>query len=347
MNEVSVLIEEMLKLSKVTQGERIALISTHDYDRDELEAYRTALSNLGAEHVWVVLPPQAKGSQLVNPASALFLDLLKQTNMGVFAWSSCADPFVNPFPTRHTKGIGRLLLSGFRGLLVELPLATVRRMWPTDALIQRTLAGARLMEQAEMIRVKSDSGTDLVLSKKGRPAHTQYGVADVPGRWDNFGFGCVACAPLEENANGTLTIAPPSAISALQGHVTEPLKLTLRDGYIVDIEGGLTAQLFRRWLAQWNDPEAYGVSHIGWGTHPNAGTGHGGLLNLIAYLHNAYGSILIAFGDNDSPHSAPYSGIDGKRTSVAHCDIGIFDVDFYLDDRLICSKGMIVDPECR
>lgn len=335
MAEKTVLIEEMLKLNKVKAGERVVVVTTHDYNHEELVAYRVALDRLGAESLHIVLPPRAKGARLRDPGTPLFYDMVKEADMILTPRSSC----VGPLPGIHSQRIQESLEKGTRMLTVQLPLEKVRQMWPTEDLIERTLAGAKLMEEAETIRIVSGSGSELVMNKKGRPAHTQHGIADVPGRWDNFAFGCVSCTPWEDSANGTLVVESPAAISPLVRFVSEPLTLTLKDGYITEIEGGLEAKLLSRCLAQWDDPESYGTSHVGWGTHKRVGTGidykGGGWLNLVSYLHNAYGTLLIAFGD--SVH----------RSSVSHCDIGGWNVDFYLDDRLICSKGEIVDPECR
>jgi 2,5-dihydroxypyridine 5,6-dioxygenase len=348
LNEQSGLIEEMLKLSKVKEGERVLVVTTHEYDREDLRDYRIALDRLGTQSVHLVLPPRAKGPRLTQPGTALFYDLMQQADFILFAYSSCAGekPLL---PSTHHKVVIEYLQQGKgRALHVQSPLKKVREMWPSDALFSRTLTGAKIMEEAEMIRIVSDSGTDLIMNKKGRPAHTQYGVADVPGRWDNFAFGCVSSTPHEDSANGTLVLEPPGAISPLVRFIHDKAKLTIKNGYITNIEGGLEAKLLETWFAQQDDPESYGTSHVGWGTHKRAGVGSGGgWLNLVSYFHNAYGTLLIAFGDSYHPSTSKYSGGGGERIASSHCDIGGLEVDFYLDDRLICSKGQIVDPECK
>lgn len=347
MNEQSVLIEEMLKMSKVKEGEQVLIVTTHEYNHDELRDYRIALDALGAESVHVIVPPRAKGPKQTQPGTALFYEIAQQADFLLFPLSSCAGEHP-ALPSIHDKGVLEFLQKGGRALHIQSPLSKIRQMWPTEAMIERTLVGARLMEDAETIRITSKSGTDLVMNKKGRPAHIQYGVADVPGRWDNFAFGCVSSTPLEDSANGTLIIEPPGAISPLVRFISQPAKLTLRNGYITNIEGGLEAKLLSRWFEQFGDPESYGTSHVGWGTHDAAGVGSGGgWLNLVSYLHNAYGTLLIAFGDGYHPSTARFSGGGGLRRASSHCDIGGLEVDFYLDERLICSGGKIVDEECQ
>lgn len=345
-HEQSTLIQEMLKLSKIKEGERVAIITTHQYNHDDLTDYRIALDALGAEFIHLAIPPRAKGPKAIQPGTSLFYDMAKQADFLLFAWSSCVGekPMV---PTTHHEVVCEFLLSGGRALHVQSPFTKIREMWPDEKIIARTKAGAKLMEEADVIRITSKSGTDLVMNKKGRPAHTQYGCADDPGRWDNFAFGCVASVPHETSATGTLICDAPGAISPLVRFINEPIKLTLKDGYITNIEGGLDAKLLAKVFESAKDPEAYGTSHVGWGTHDRAGAGTGGgWFNIVSYLHNAYGTLLIAFGDSYHPRTSLYSGGGGQRHAKSHVDIGGMEVDFYLDDRLICREGKIVDPEC-
>ena len=39
----------------------------------------------------------------------------------------------------------------------------------------------------------------------------------------------------------------------------------MREGYCVAIEGGVDAALLCDYMESFNDPEAYAMSHIGWG----------------------------------------------------------------------------------
>jgi 2,5-dihydroxypyridine 5,6-dioxygenase len=347
MNEQSVLIEEMLKMSQVKEGEKVLVITTHEYNQEELRDYRIALDRLGTQSLHIVLPPKAKGPNLADPGTPLFYDVAQQADFLLLPASSCAGDNP-PLPGIHQEGVLKFLERGGRALTVNSPLLKIRQMWPSKEMIERTLAGARLMEAAETIRITTESGSDLVMNKRGRPAHTQYGVADVPGRWDCFAFGCVSSTPWENSANGTLILEPPGAISPLVRFISAPVKLTLKDGYITNIEGGVDAKLLDKWFARWGSPESYGTSHVGWGTHERPGLGEGGgRKNMVSYLHNAYGTMLIAFGSSYHPSTAKYSGGGGMREAPSHCDIGGLEVDFYLDDRLICSKGKIVDRECQ
>ena len=54
-------------------------------------------------------------------------------------------------------------------------------------------------------------------------------------------------------------------------YVEAPITLTIRRDYVTAVEGaGTDAALFRGYLGAWNDPEAYAVSHVGWGLNRRA-----------------------------------------------------------------------------
>src|SRR5260370_8510536 len=53
--------------------------------------------------------------------------------------------------------------------------------------------------------------------------------------------------------------------------LTSPVRMTLRNDYVTDLEGeGADAMMMRAYLAAWGDREAYAVSHVGFGMNPGA-----------------------------------------------------------------------------
>ena len=126
------------------------------------------------------------------------------------------------------------------------------------------------LEQAGEIRVTTDTGTDLSMRKDGRRGVTQYGISDLPGRWDSWPSGFLYCAPLEDSANGTLMLDPGDLLVMLGRYVQQPVRIDVKDGRITGVEGGVDAILLQEHLDQSGDSEAFIISHIGWGTDPRA-----------------------------------------------------------------------------
>jgi hypothetical protein len=195
------LIMDVLRLSKVKDGERVAVVTTTAFDASTLDAYVTALEELGADAVRVILPRQGRDLRLVQPLGAHAASVLKQASLVVRPVTLAKPPVPDIF--MYEEIFSEILQAGTRWLDVVITEEAMRRLFPDEALIERTMAGAELMERAQTIRITSEAGTDLRLGKSGRKGHKQTGIVDQPGMWDNFGFGLVACAPLEDSAEGT------------------------------------------------------------------------------------------------------------------------------------------------
>src|SRR5256885_7149664 len=51
---------------------------------------------------------------------------------------------------------------------------------------------------------------------------------------------------------------------------TTLFRSVIEKGYVTRISGGLQADILKEYMASYEDPEAYAVSHIGWGLQPRA-----------------------------------------------------------------------------
>lgn len=356
------LIERLLVLCKVEGGEKVVLLTGPVYDQGLVSQYLQALSNIGADFVHLISPPTEEGGKLSTaaPHDSLVWDILRGPKL-VIGLTSVHPPLGSVRPKAPTiySGTGpgsfyELLKSGARVLWISIPDPehNMRRLFPTEDIIRRGHAGAQMMEEAKTIRITSEAGTDLTCDKTGIKGHCQVGVADVPGRWDNYGVYLVACSPKQDSANGTLVIAPGDYMPRLNAYsdFTEPVKLTFKDGYITKVEGGGQAKVLERWLNRTGEKGAKALAgHIGWGTNnietsawrdsPDwAGTpdyeGHHGIMQ-------------IHFGRNIFHSPAPHCGLMGGNTSPSHGGPSCRNTNFYLDDQLIVEKGVIVHPDCR
>lgn len=354
MLDLPKLIEDYLKLCKVKEDEKVVLLTTHVFNEGVVNAFMTALINLDADSLRVILPPRIKEGEAVRPVGSFAADLLKSADMiiGVHPEPVSGHLYIPAVPdvNMYQDYFNNWLKAGVRILeeILTIPEANMRRLRPTNALQKRTLAGAEMMQNAEKIRIVSEAGTDLVLDKKGRKGHAQNGIVDEPGSWDNYGFGMVACAPLEDSANGTVVFDRGDYMLGTGNVVTEPVKCTLKDGYITKVEGGITAKNFEKWLASWGDKRSYGVAHIGWGCLPieNAVWWDSPFFSC-ADAESYPGMVQIAFGYNSFDTLTKYCGMGGKNYGPSHCDVDLLNHDFYLDDELIVKKGKIVHPKCK
>lgn len=330
--ELTSLFVEELRLCKVQPGETVVAYTDAGFDPVYAEACTLAARILGADTF-----------KLVNPLSRGPLP----TGAMLETWKA-ADMVVGMSTTSwlYSDAHNEALASGTRTLMVGEPIEVLARMFPTEDVRRRAEAGARLLEAGSTIRVTSPAGTDLTMSKKGRKGAAQFGIADVPGRWDHWPSGFAACAPIEDSANGVLVLDHMDAPFKLGRYIESPVTIHIENGRIVSFEGGTDAMLLREFFAAANEEEAYGLSHIGWGAHPKARwnamniefpiTG-AGVMDLESYE----GNMLIAFGSNF------VDALGGQRRCAFHIDIPCLRNSFYVDDVEVVREGEIVIEELK
>jgi 2,5-dihydroxypyridine 5,6-dioxygenase len=344
------LVAEILKTCKVNESERVALVSTTAYESQVLDDYLTGIEKLGVDALRVILPRRSKEKKLTQPLGPYAAQVFKEADIAIRPITLDHTPVPDIF--MYDEIFSEILLSGTRWLDVVIHEEAMRRLFPHQAMIDRTIAGVELMEKSENIHITSEAGTDLHLSKKGRKAHKQTGIVDEPGMWDNYGFGLVACAPLEDSAEGTLVLdAGDSAGQVPFGDRhrinPEPITLTFRNGKIVDIQGGHTAQMLSLYLEQHGNDGAYRIAHAGWGTQDRAVWG-GGYQFTHADWESYYGCVMIHYGVNIFNTPCRFSGLGGATSPPGiHWGGSMLNCSFYLDDELIVDKGVIVHPDCK
>lgn len=239
----------------------------------------------------------------------------------------------------YTSTSDDALAAGARILMVQEPVDVLRRMKPDPVVRARTLAGAERMEVASEIRVTSRAGSDFTMRKQGRPAHAQWGLADVPGRWDHWPSGMVSCAPLEDSAEGRYVIAPGDVLLGQWRYATTEVVLTLHEGRVTKIEGGLDARLMAEHLQSYDDPDAFRFSHAGWGTDHRADWRSIGM-DSESFL----GCVMVSLGRNVFTAPAPYCGLAGANASRSHYDICCRNASLWLDGELIVDDGRLLVP---
>ena len=326
-----------LRLCRVTPNEVVVLFSDTRTNPNYVSAFLAAGKELAATVFEVKIPnlPDAQGRDLdLNPVLKV-LKVLKEADLVV-------DLSTGEVLHLHRKWLREVLSGGTRVLQVKAPEDQLRRCFPTEELRRRTLEGAEWLERSKDIRVTSKAGTDLRMSKVGRHAGTQYGISDVPCRWDSWPSGFLYCAPQEETANGLLVLDVGDLLVMLGRYSAEPVRIKVENGRIVSVDGGVDAMLLREHLEQSQDPEAFVISHIGWGTDQRArwtevaqrGTEEG-----ARDARSVYGNVQVAFGENYA--------FGGKNKTKAHEDLVLRCATFELDGSIIVKGGRIIPQELK
>ena len=349
--------KRILKMCQLKAGEVFVLATPYTYDNDYVTGMLTAAGELGAVGAHMAVFPKFSADGVAETnlhdwhwqcyAQA---DLLIATNLGNDADTPRAVTAYGAKVGKHKYRTDMEFInragSKTRWLDLGYDMVRQKRYFPTVERKERCVRGARFLDENRgEIRVTKPDGTDLRMSTVGRPGHAQYGFTDFPGKWDNFGYGCVACGPREDSWEGTLVLAPGDIITELFPKVLEePIKLTFKGGYVTNFEGGRRAQEFRALLGRFNNKESFGGSHFGYGIHENTWLATDD--DISHYHHNRIGTLLFALGMNFAHGmggaETGYSGLgDTTRVAPNHSHFCVHNADVTVKDRKIIERGVV------
>ena len=195
------------------------------------------------------------------------------------------------------------------------------------ALAKRTRGIAKVVNTAELIRVKTSNGTIISFSKKGRKARSDTGILTRHGSFGNLPAGEVYLAPLEGTANGRLVLewAPTRQLES-------PITLTVKDGYVVDVSGeDKYAEYLNMRLSERR--ENGNIAELGIGTNDAAKRP-----DNILESEKIFGTIHIAIGDNSS--------FGGKVKTPFHQDFVFFKPTVILIHKDGSRRNILKDGKC-
>lgn len=147
----------------------------------------------------------------------------------------------------------------------------LERTEPSADLGPKVDLGIEMLSAASEMRVTSGAGTDLRIDIRDAPCGGTPGFTTTPGGVAHWPGGLCLCFPGENTINGTIVMAPGDMNLTFKSYLQSPIEFAIRDDFVTDITGeNLDAELFREYLGAWDDPLAYGLSHVGWGMNPRA-----------------------------------------------------------------------------
>ncbi|HEY1721559.1 MAG TPA: 2,5-dihydroxypyridine 5,6-dioxygenase [Magnetospirillaceae bacterium] len=239
--------------------------------------------------------------------------------------------------------------AGARVLMIIDAPDDLEQLQSPPGLREAVLYSHDLLAKTKEVRVISDAGTDLRYRCGDYPVMSQYGYADLPGRFDHWGAGHVHTFPNELSANGVVVMQPGDiVILPYCRYVVDPVRLTIRDGFIVTIDGGLDAKLMRDWLEDNKENDAdrdpFAVSHLGWGLNPQAPWYWMGLQGDTPERARAAARV---FPGNFLFSTGPNTEGGGTRSTRGHYDVPMRDCTLILDNETIIHKGKIVDEKMK
>ena len=238
----------------------------------------------------------------------------------------------------HAPELPSILEEGTRVLMIsnEHPEA-LERLRPDENLRSRVQDAVRKAKEAKNMLVTSDAGTELSVSLTDCPIAGVWGWTDRPGTVAHWPGGVVVAFPLRHSVRGRLVLGVGDINLTFKRYLESPVTLIIEDDYVTAVEGsGVDAILMRNYYDAWNDTEAYGVSHVGWGLNSKAR-----YEALTVYdkrdtngteLRALAGNFLFSTGANE--HAGRYT--------LGHFDLPVLGCTIKLDDEVVVENGKLL-----
>jgi leucyl aminopeptidase (aminopeptidase T) len=184
----------------------------------------------------------------------------------------------------------------------------------------------QLLTEAKTIRVTAPGGTDITANITGRMGQSEPGIAKKKGDLQGVPNIETNVTPVEDSTEGVFVV---DVTATDFGFVDSPIRIEVKNGRAVNIEGGVIAERLRALLESAGDPAQYVVAEFGFGLNPNAE-----LQGRIIEDESALGTAHIALGDNIT--------LGGQNRAPMHIDLILKDPTLELDGKKIIEKDTIL-----
>jgi len=221
----------------------------------------------------------------------------------------------------HAPEMPEIHEAGTRLLMIcnEHP-EVLERLEPSPSLGPKVTHGIQMLEQAKTMTITSEAGS---FSKE-------------PGSVAHWPGGLCLAFPKQNCVNGQIVMDVGDMNLTFKKYMQDKITLTVENDFVTNIEGqNLDADLFRSYLAAWDDPIAYGFSHVGWGMNPRARWDSLAMYDkkdIQATEFRAFaGNFLFSTGSNQ----------EAGRFTLGHFDLPLRNCTIKLDDTIVVDKGVL------
>ncbi len=331
--------EEFLRLSNVGAGDLIGVLAESQSRTVLVELTEHALHRIGARafRITVASPPLQDPLPVRSTGATYAYDDVPEIMQALGVCSLVVDCTVEGL--LHSKARQDLLGAGGRVLMIsnEHP-EVLERCRPDPIVHERSLKALAMLDAASTMRVTSPTGTDLTVDVAGAPSRGGGGILGPNDKIAYWPAGLCLCFPLDNTTNGRIVLDVGDVNLTFKRYFESQVVLNVEADRVVSIEGnGLDASLMRTYYEGWEDPNAYAVSHVGWGLNPGArwdaltmydkGDINGTELRAIA------GSFLFSTGANEF----------ANRFTSCHFDLPMRNCDVSIDGTDVVKHGHLVE----
>lgn len=322
------LVSEMFKLK---EGETFVITADTESDPRVVEATAAAAFAVGAKPmvIWTASPlGVGKAADPMLPVEALTA-VLKVADAWVEfnnEWLLYSTPY--EIAMKENKKLRHMCLVGMN---VDMMVRVIARVdLPALEKFQNKLI--ELTKAAKHVKMTTPAGGDVEFDNDpNRPIICEVGYADTPG--SHMLGGQIGWSPVFESINGVIvfdgSVVPPL------GLVKEPVRLHVKEGKIVKVEGGKEAAEYEAWLKSFNDPNMFRIAHVCYGVNPGAK-----LTGNIVEDERVWGCTEWGIG-----YVGPMLTGGEPIPAPSHSDGICLDTSVWLDGKQIMDKGRFIEPE--
>ena len=196
--------------------------------------------------------------------------------------------------------------------------------------------GVQMLNDAKKMHVTSKAGTDLMIDLNDAPCGGTAGFGTTPGHVAHWPGGLCLAFPGNNCVNGRIVMDVGDMNLTFKTYLTSQIDFTVENDFVTEIKGdGIDAEHFRDYMAAWEDPKAYGFSHVGWGMNPRARWVSGALYDkrdMQAVEFRAWaGNFLWSTGANQY----------ADRFTEGHFDLPMRHCTIALDNNIVVKEGIL------
>jgi 2,5-dihydroxypyridine 5,6-dioxygenase len=329
--------EHVFRLCGVTAGDACAVLSETQSRPLLPQLAELALARIGARPFHIVLPgrPLAAPVPVRSTGASDAIGRLEPVVQALAASVFVADCTVEGL--QHAVELPRILQGGARVLAVsnEHP-EILERCLPRAEDEAPVRDAIRRLKASRVLHVTSAAGTDLRVALAGARIGGVWGFTSKPGTLSHWPGGLVLAFPAAGSVEGTLVLDRGDVNLTFKRYLQDPVRLVIEDDRVVRVEGDhVDGELMRGYFAAWDDPDAYAVSHVGWGLNRRARWDA-----MAFYDKNDFnGTELRAFAGNVL-YSTGANEVAGRHT-LGHFDLPLRGCTVTLDGETVVDAGRL------
>jgi leucyl aminopeptidase (aminopeptidase T) len=303
------------------KGDQIVVYADTGTDPAVWQSFQAALINHDMEPI-VVIVNRPKHDYAAVPSAAF--EAMKEATGSIY---------VSSLGVMHSKSGQLLNKMGKGGIFAEhLTLDMMERglKWFEPAVIEEYQEWTAKIRKAgigaKSVRITCPHGSDYTVAVGDRPHLGTSGCTGFISAHGGVPSEAHLAIPNESSGDGILYA---DLTMHHIGGIKEPIKFTIEKGRIVDIDGGIEAEEFRRWLTDYGDKNSWLHGEIAFGTNPWARS-----TGTMREDRKIWGTMHVGFGQN--------LDVGGMINSVIHWDFGMRKPTCYVDGKMIAKDGKIL-----